>query len=376
VGLFDHDPEGGVEGNEFKHAVAVIGDAPRHVSGWFAGVHRYGQDLADLHFFQLEFGADIVIWAVYPTQVQFDVNASSRAIHQIIIPSDFLRGQGTSFIVGVARLGPECVNHPAAPFIPLWKRVDTLETVCKNPARMRALVRSALDATLPRRCGICRQGLSPSAVRVICSACWDAIPRIQGPRCSLCGIPFASEAAVSHSPAHRCGACRDTPPSFTQAVAAGMYAGVLADAIRRCKYQKQVDLVSVLGELLDPVLKTLPPVDAVVAVPLHVRRLREREFNQSLRIAAWVAQRLDRPLWPNALRRIRWTDPQTTLDRADRQTNVRRAFAVRDQAAVRGRRLALVDDVYTTGATVNECARALRSAGASDVYVVTVAHMP
>jgi ComF family protein len=152
--------------------------------------------------------------------------------------------------------------------------------------------------------------------------------------------------------------------------------GVLADAIRRCKYQKQVDLVSVLGELLDPVLQTLPPVDAVLAVPLHVRRLRQREFNQSLRIAAWVAQRLKRPLWPDVLRRIRWTDPQTTLDRVDRKANVRRAFAVRDNAVVAGRTLALVDDVYTTGATVNECARALRSAGANDVYVVTVAHMP
>lgn len=211
---------------------------------------------------------------------------------------------------------------------------------------------------------------------MICSACWGAIPRIEGPRCSSCGVPFGSEAAVSHSPMHRCGTCRESPPSFTQAVAAGLYTGVLADAIRRCKYQKQVDLVSVLGELLDPVLQTLPPVDAVVAVPLHVRRLRQREFNQSLRIAAWVAQRLERPLWPDALRRIRWTDSQTALDRPDRKTNVRRAFAVRDKTAVAGRRLALVDDVYTTGATVNECARALRSAGASDVYVVTVAHMP
>jgi ComF family protein len=149
----------------------------------------------------------------------------------------------------------------------------------------------------------------------------------------------------------------------------------LADAIRRCKYHQQVHLVSVLGELLDPVLRSLPPVDAVLAVPLHVRRLRQREFNQSLRIAAWVAQRLDRPLWPDILYRARWTPPQTTLDRAQRRTNVRRAFEVRKPDVVSGRRLVLVDDVYTTGATVNECARALRAAGASDVYVVTVARM-
>lgn len=241
---------------------------------------------------------------------------------------------------------------------------------------MRRFVRSALDALLPRRCGICRRGLSSDDVRAICSTCWGAIPRLQGPRCSVCGVPFESEAAISHSPTHRCGTCREHPPAFTQAVAAGVFAGVLADAIRRCKYHQQVRLIAVLGELLEPVLRSLPTVDAVVPVPLHVRRLRQREFNQSLHIAAWVAMRLDRPLWPDALRRVRWTPPQTTLDRAQRRTNVRRAFEVRTPRAVSGGRVVLVDDVYTTGATANECARALRAAGASEVYVVTVARMP
>ena len=192
----------------------------------------------------------------------------------------------------------------------------------------------------------------------------------------MCGVPFSSEAAISHSPTHRCGPCRDTPPAFTQAVAAGRYEGTLADAIRRCKYHRQVDLIVVLAELLNSVVDSLPPVDAVVPVPLHVRRLRHRQFNQSLRIAAEVARRLNRPLWPDALRRNRWTVPQTTLDRAHRQTNVRRAFTVRQPREVVGRRLLLVDDVYTTGATVNECAKTLRAAKASDVYVVTVARLP
>ena len=240
---------------------------------------------------------------------------------------------------------------------------------------MRALVRWALDAMLPRRCVACRRGLSAGETRAICSVCWRAIVRIEGPRCALCGVPFPSEAAVSHSPTHRCGACRDSPPEFTQAVAAAVYDGALAEAIRRFKYHKQADLAAALGELLDPTLQAIPAVDAVVPVPLHVRRLRQREFNQSLRIAAWIATRLHRPLWPDALRRVRWTDPQTTLDRAHRASNVRRAFTVRRPAAVAGRRLILADDVYTTGATVNECARALRAAGASAVYVVTVARM-
>lgn len=241
---------------------------------------------------------------------------------------------------------------------------------------MQGLVRSTLDALLPRRCATCRRGISVGEMRPVCSACWDAIPRIEGPRCAVCGVPFSSEAAVSHSPTHRCGPCRETPPAFTQALAAGRYEGALADAIRRCKYHRQVDLIMILAELLHRAVDSLPPVDVVVPVPLHVRRLRDRQFNQSLRIAAEVARRLNRPLWPDALQRTRWTAPQTTLDRAHRQTNVRRAFAVRHPHAVAGRRLVVVDDVYTTGATVNECAKTLRAAKVSDVYVVTVARLP
>ncbi|MFZ5875834.1 MAG: double zinc ribbon domain-containing protein [Nitrospirota bacterium] len=241
---------------------------------------------------------------------------------------------------------------------------------------MQGFVRAALDAVLPRRCATCRRGLFAGESRSVCSACWDAIPRIDGPRCAVCGVPFASEAAVSHSPTHRCGPCRDAPPAFTQAVAAGRYEGPLADAIRRCKYHRQVDLIAVLAELLHGVVDSLPPVDAVVPVPLHVRRLRHRQFNQSLRLAAEIARRLQRPLWPDILRRTRQTAPQTTLDRAHRQANVRRAFIVRQPQRVVGRRLLLVDDVYTTGATVNECAKTLRAAEASEVYVATVARLP
>lgn len=241
---------------------------------------------------------------------------------------------------------------------------------------MRALLRYALDAILPRRCEVCRAGVDSRDGRALCPACWARITRIEGPRCPVCGIPFRSDAALSQSPTHRCGDCRDSPPAFTCAVAAGLYEGVLAEAIRRCKYHRRVGLIPTLGELLAPALEALPAVDAVVPVPLHPRRLRTREFNQSLLLAAWVGRRLHRPLWPDALRRIRWTDPQIGLDRSRRLTNVRHAFAVRRPGQVAGRRLLVVDDVLTTGATVNECARILCAAGAETVFVVTLARMP
>ena len=209
----------------------------------------------------------------------------------------------------------------------------------------------------------------------MCGGCWNGITRIEEPWCPSCGAPYRSEAALSHSPSHRCGLCRDDPPAFTMAISAGVYEGVLADAIRRLKYHKQVRLARALSALLDPVLERVPPVDAVMPVPLHPARLREREFNQSLHFAAWVSRRLHRPLLLDALRRIRETAPQITLDRNQRRKNVRRAFMVRNPRTIAGRRVILVDDVYTTGATVNECAGVLRAAGASAVYVVTVARM-
>jgi ComF family protein len=240
---------------------------------------------------------------------------------------------------------------------------------------MRTFLRHALDTLLPRRCLVCRRAVSASESGALCPGCWCAIVRIEGPQCPVCGNPFRSEASLSHSPTHRCGDCRDAPPAFTRAASAGLYEGVLADAIRRCKYRKQVTLIPTLGALLDPVIQTIPPVDAVLPVPLHPSRLRAREFNQSLLLAAWVSRRLGRPLLPDALRRLRWTEPQTTLTRAQRRANVRGAFAVRHPKPVTGRRLLLVDDVYTTGATANECARVLRKAGAAEVYVVTLARM-
>jgi ComF family protein len=114
-------------------------------------------------------------------------------------------------------------------------------------------------------------------------------------------------------------------------------------------------------------------VDLVVPVPLHPRKLRAREFNQSLLLADRIARRLSLPLSFEHLVRIRDTQPQTELDRRERTRNVRRAFAVREPAGFENQRVLLVDDVLTTGATVNDCARALRRAGAQSVCVLTLA---
>jgi len=193
------------------------------------------------------------------------------------------------------------------------------------------------------------------------------------PWCPRCGLPFASPVALRESPTHLCAACRDREPPFDRARSAVVYEGVAASAIHLMKYQRRRLLARPLGALLLPLLEELEPVDGVIPVPLHVQRLREREFNQALVLAQVVCRARGWPLWWEGLERTRPTRAQVGLDAAERRRNVRRAFLVRKPAAVEGKRILLIDDVMTTGSTVHECARVLKRAGANHVQVVTVA---
>jgi ComF family protein len=146
--------------------------------------------------------------------------------------------------------------------------------------------------------------------------------------------------------------------------------------IHRYKYGKKVQLRRPLGLLTAARLASFAgesAPDLLIPVPLHRKRLSERGFNQSLLIARVLEQEWRLPLVRAGLARIRWTEPQVRLSAAEREQNVRGAFAVADPSAVSGKRVMLVDDVFTTGSTVDECARVLRRAGAAGVQVVTVA---
>jgi len=225
----------------------------------------------------------------------------------------------------------------------------------------------------PSDCTACRLTSATTANPYFCAACWDAMPRLAEPWCPRCGQPYASSAARSHSPAHECNACRERKPRFDLARAAVAYEGVPAAAIRLFKYQRKRVLARPLGRLLDPLLSELGEVEGVVPVPLHVERLREREFNQSLALAQVVCRSAGWPLWWDLLERTRATRAQVGLVGAQRRRNVRNAFAIRHPARLEGRRIVLIDDVLTTGSTVDECARALKRAGASTVAVLAVA---
>ena len=235
---------------------------------------------------------------------------------------------------------------------------------------------SLLDFILPARCRTCHRDLRDEANPFFCRDCWNTVSRIDGPCCPRCGKPFASEAALSHSPGHLCGDCRGRLPHFDLAVAAGWYEGVLAEAIHLFKYRGKTLLTRPLGSLLLTGFKRFPEADGLVPVPLHPSRLREREFNQALLLCDYIKAESGLPVIPDALERIRVTPPQIGLSHEDRRRNMRKAFFPKRPERFEGKKLVLLDDVLTTGATVNECARILKRAGADSVFVLTVARTP
>lgn len=191
-------------------------------------------------------------------------------------------------------------------------------------------------------------------------------------RCARCDRPFPSSIVTTYSPHHVCQPCAVRPPSYTRAWTLYPYMPPLQHAIRLFKYQGKVSLVAPLADLMIARLPALNPVDMIIPVPLHVQRLREREFNQSLLLADRIGHRLNIPVVYTNLIRTVPTPPQTTLSRNSRQNNLRRSFAVRRPEAIAKKRILLIDDVFTTGTTVNECAKALRRAGSADVFAITL----
>lgn len=208
----------------------------------------------------------------------------------------------------------------------------------------------------------------------VCEPCWELLPRLHPPVCPRCGAPFRSSAARSHSDTHWCWACREREPRFDRARAAVSYEGVAAAAIRSYKYLGRRVLARPLSTLLGALIDDVAgPVHGVVPVPLHRRRLQERGYNQALLLADALARSAGWPLYWDLLERVRPTRSQVGLAMRERRRNVRGAFAVRATARLEGKNLLLVDDVLTTGSTVDECAGLLKREGATTVQVLTVA---
>jgi ComF family protein len=231
----------------------------------------------------------------------------------------------------------------------------------------------------PPRCAACGERFDLDAEHRVCAVCLARVERLPEPLCSICGGPL--ESATKGAP--RCAACVNRPPRFAQARAIARYRPSaeddrtsLAAMIRRHKYGLDQSLDRALAEFLGPELPYSPEeVDLVIPVPLHRHRLWWRGFNQGALLASAVARRLGRPLDLGSLVRYRPTTPQTSQSHDARRRNVRGAFRVRRPGRIEKKRVLLVDDVMTTGATADECARALAAAGARRIVVLTLARV-
>jgi ComF family protein len=227
-------------------------------------------------------------------------------------------------------------------------------------------VKSIQEWLLPGTCMLCSARVA--AQRAFCVDCEAALPRLTD-ACPQCAVPMAHSDASGQ----RCGACQKRPPAFFRTHALYHYARPIDGFVQALKYRRRLELARVFGERLAEALapRVAGSVDLIVPVPLHPLRLRERGYNQSLELARPIAARLSLPLDYRCLWRSRPTAPQASLALSERQRNVRGAFAAAPTVAKL--RVAVVDDVMTTGHTVNAAARCLRVAGAKDVQVWVLA---
>jgi ComF family protein len=231
-----------------------------------------------------------------------------------------------------------------------------------------------LAVTLAPRCAACAKVLESPLAGPVCAACWGLVRTLSPPLCRRCGDPLPSWRVVSVA-LEQCPRCRRVPPLVDRGCAAGEYEGALREIVHAFKYEGRRSLARPLGSMLRSAgADFLRDADCVVPVPLHPWRRVRRGFNQ----ATDLARQLDLPV-VHALWRWRPTPAQAGLTAPARRRNVRGAFGMaplrsrESQAALEDRVVVLVDDVRTTGATLNECARVLKDAGAREVRALTVA---
>lgn len=235
---------------------------------------------------------------------------------------------------------------------------------------LKGVMRQAVDFLFPPACPGCGRLLGHQSG--LCPACWQEIRFIERPYCEVLGIPFSHDLGSGIVSAEAIA----SPPVFGRLRSVCYFEGSARNLVHALKYRDRTELAPMLAlwmvragrELLDD-------CDVIVPVPLHTFRLVARRFNQAAELAGRVARLSGRPMLADAVRRVRHTQHQVGLGRTGRAANVKGAFRIteRGRADVTGKRVLLIDDVYTTGATVEAVTRVLLRAGASSVNVLTFA---
>lgn len=205
-----------------------------------------------------------------------------------------------------------------------------------------------------KNCVLC----SIPAKQDLCEPCYNHLPQLPLNHCPICLWPVPT--------AEICGACLTKPPAFTRTIAALRYTFPVDAMIHALKYQTNLAIAPILANLLiTRLIATERMPDIIIPMPLHRVRLRERGFNQAMEISRYISKHMRIVLLPDSCQRIKHTPPQTGLPWKDRQKNIRKAFSCKIDLS--GKHVALVDDVMTTGATLNELAKVLRKQGATEI---------
>nr|WP_183828550.1 ComF family protein [Rhizobium sp. BK377] len=226
------------------------------------------------------------------------------------------------------------------------------------------------DLVYPPACAAC--GISTAGHRGLCAECWSEIRFIERPYCEVLGLPFSHDLGAGILSAEAIA----NPPPFDRLRSAATHDHAVRNLVHGLKYRDRTDLAPMMaGWMLRASDGMVERCDAVIPVPLHRTRMVSRKFNQAAELARHLAKLAGKPLLPATLLRVKRTSQQVGLGVRAREDNVRGAFAVAAgrESDVFGKRIVLVDDVFTTGATVGAATRALRKAGAADITVLTFA---
>jgi ComF family protein len=227
------------------------------------------------------------------------------------------------------------------------------------------------NVIFPPRCLACAEIFAEPQKQVFCRSCHEKIRYMTGSHCPVCGITYPDSPAQNHI----CGNCLEDKPYYSCARAVASFETILMEAIHQFKYGRNIfagdALASFMADFSYPDFE-FAEYSLFIPVPLHVKKLRERGFNQSLILANALSKKHEIPVNFSLLKRHKFTLTQTGLNKAEREKNIKGAFIVTDPEKIAGKSVILIDDVYTTGSTLNECAKTLIKARAEKVAVLTL----
>ena len=233
--------------------------------------------------------------------------------------------------------------------------------------QLRDIFETAIVFLYPAECRVCEESIGVTSVPYICNNCWQDIQFLEPPWCDICGTPGVDGL---------CDACAISPPRYGKLRSIAFYQTTLQQAIHLFKFEKKRVLAQHLIQLINARMPTdcsMADYDFVLPIPIHKKRLRERGFNQATLLANGIVEAEGVPVLTDMLVRKRHTVAQSSLDREARQQNIIGAFGVCNPEVIRGKRLLIIDDVFTTGATIREVVSELWTADPAEIDVLTLA---